>query len=82
MSLFSGGFSQTVPDLHGGLLHLSGITYGGDIHPRILSVRKTRLIVFTERIDEALHNLKSYLRAFSSVWGCAEMITSNKDIYA
>lgn len=72
LSLFSGGFWQALPDLHGGLLHLSGITYGGDSHPRILSVRKTRLLAFTERIDEALHNeesKKAILRAFRSVWG-------------
>lgn len=80
LSLFSGGFSQTLPDLHGGLLHLSGITHGGDSHPRILSVRKSRLLVFTERIDEALHN-EGFSLSLGTVqkWYCLDKNgTSNK----
>lgn len=67
LSSFSGGFWQTLPDLHGGLLHLSGITHGGHSHPRIFSVRKT-LLVFTERIHETLHKWEIFKSNFKGLF--------------
>lgn len=66
-SSFSGGFWQTLPDLHSGLLHLSGITYGGHSHPRILSVRKP-ILVFTERIHESLHKWEIFKSNFKGLF--------------